>query len=353
MSLYNIEVFDRYTFGCVFHDSAERPEIKVDYLNPVDSTVTVRKTEALQNGQLLRISGDDYDFFGMVTSIGNDQEGLTTIYFRHFLAGLSIPILFDTTRQKTEALEETIVHYVRTVFVSNNDALQLIMGLSVTAETSTSYTFNLKPDTEGGRYCVVDLYDALIAPALSKYGVAIAVDADPQAKTIELTVRKVADAVTIEADLPNIFDCRATVAETSNDINKLIVYNDANFSDRIIYYLHPDHTYDTNNTDRIAPVSRQIDIVSVSSGQTFAEAAADAAEDAFGSLDISNLIEVDMAADDPLVRPMERQIGETTTVIRSGKAYKSVLTGYSVGRYATLIYGAMRLDITDLIRKGV
>ena len=352
MSLCNIEVFDRFTFGCVFHDSVERPEIRVDYLSPVDSTVEVRKTEALQAGQLLRISGD-LDFFGMITSVGNDQEGLTTVYFRHFLAGLSIPILFDTTRQKRESLEETIAHYVHVVFVTNNDSLQTIEGLSITAETSTSYTFNLKPDTEGGKYCVVDLYDALIAPALSKYGVAVAVDADPQAKTIALTVRKVAEAVTIEADLPNVFDCRATVAETSNDVNKLIVYNDANFSDRIIYYLHPDHSYDTNNVDRITPVSRQIDIVSVSSGQTFAEAAADAAEEAFGSLDISNLIEVDTATDDPLVRPLERQIGETTTVIRSGKAYKSVLTGFSLGKYATLIYGAMRLDITDLIRKGV
>ena len=352
MSLCNIEVFDRFTFGCVFHDSVERPEIRVDYLSPVDSTVEVRKTEALQAGQLLRISGD-LDFFGMITSVGNDQEGLTTVYFRHFLAGLSIPILFDTTRQKRESLEETIAHYVHVVFVTNNDSLQTIMGLSITAETSTSYTFNLKPDTEGGKYCVVDLYDALIAPALSKYGVAVAADADPQAKTIALTVRKVAEAVTIEADLPNVFDCRATVAETSNDVNKLIVYNDANFSDRIIYYLHPDHSYDTNNVDRITPVSRQIDIVSVSSGQTFAEAAADAAEEAFGSLDISNLIEVDTATDDPLVRPLERQIGETTTVIRSGKAYKSVLTGFSLGKYATLIYGAMRLDITDLIRKGV
>lgn len=352
MSLYNVEVFDRQTFNCVFHDSIERPEYHVDYLNPVDSTAAVRKTELLQEGQLVRINGDDYDFFGVITSIGNDQEGLTTIYFRHFLAVLSTPILFDTTLQKNTSLETVIAQYIQSEFISNEDTLQNIVGLSVTAETSTTFTFSLKPDTEGGRYCVVDFYDALIAPALSKYGVAISVDADPQAKTIGLTVRNVAEAVTIEADLPNVFDCRVTVAETSNDINKLVIYNDANYNNKITYYLHSDRTYDTNNTDRILPVSRQINAVSVASGQTFAQAAADAAEEAFGDIDISNLIEVDMATSDRLIKPMSREIGERTTIIKGGKAYKSILTGFTVGNYTTLIYGAMRLDITDLIRKG-
>lgn len=352
MTLYNVEVFDRQTFNCVFHDSVERPEYRVDYLSPVDNTASVIRTEVLKEGQLIRINGEDYDFFGVITSVGNDQEGLTTIYFRHFLAVLSTPILFDTTLQKNTSLETVIAQYIQSEFISNEDTLQNIVGLSVTAETSTTFTFSLKPDTEGGRYCVVDFYDALIAPALSKYGVAISVDADPQAKTIGLTVRNVAEAVTIEADLPNVFDCRVTVAETSNDINKLIIYNDANFSSKITYYLHSDRTYDTNDTDRILPVSRQINAVSVASGQTFAQAAADAAEEAFGDIDISNLIEVDMATSDRLIKPMSREIGERTTIIKGGKAYKSILTGFTVGNYTTLIYGAMRLDITDLIRKG-
>ena len=88
-------------------------------------------------------------------------------------------------------------------------------------------------------------------------------------------------------------------------------------------------------------------------GQTFADAAAEAAEEIFGDVDISNLIEVELANTDRLVKPAERQIGEKTTIIKGGKAYKSVLTGKTVGSKTTLIYGAMRLDITDLIRKGV
>jgi hypothetical protein len=352
MSLYNVEVFDRQTFNCIFHDSIERAEYRIDYLNPVDNTAAVRKTEVIQEGQLIRINGEDYDFFGVITSVGNDQEGLTTIYYRHFLYALSQPILFNCEYQKTTSLEATIAHYVNDVFVSNNDTMQNIVGLQVRFQTNTTFTFSLKPDTEGGRYCVVDLYDAIIAPALSKYGVAIAVEADPQEKTIELVIRKVADAVTIEADLPNVFDCRVTVAETSNDVNKLLIYNDADFSETKIYYLHQDRTYDTNNVDRILPVARKIDIVSVASGQTFAQAAADAAEETFGDIDISNLIEVDMANTDKLIKPMSREIGERTTIIKGGKAYKSVLTGMTVGSYTTLIYGAMRLDITDLIRKG-
>jgi hypothetical protein len=352
MSLYNVEVFDRQTFNCIFHDAIERPEYHVDYLNPVDNTAAVRKTEVLQEGQLIRINGDEYDFFGVITSVGNDQEGLTTIYYRHFLYALSQPILFNCEYQKTTSLEATIAHYVNNVFVSNNDTLQTIVGLQVRFQTNTTFTFSLKPDTEGGKYCVVDLYDAIIAPALSKYGVAISVTADPQAKTIDLAIRKVADAVTIEADLPNVFDCRVTVAETSNDVNKLLIYNDSDFSEKKIYYLHPDRTYDTTNADRILPVSRKIDIVSVASGQTFAQAAADAAEETFGDIDISNLIEVDVANTDKLIKPMTREIGERTTIIKGGKAYKSILTGMTVGSYTTLIYGAMRLDITDLIRKG-
>lgn len=352
MSLYNVEVFDRQTFNCIFHDSIERAEYRIDYLNPVDNTAAVRKTEVIQEGQLIRINGEDYDFFGVITSVGNDQEGLTTIYYRHFLYALSQPILFNCEYQKTTSLEATIAHYVNDVFVSNNDTMQNIVGLQVRFQTNTTFTFSLKPDTEGGRYCVVDLYDAIIAPALSKYGVAIAVEADPQEKTIELVIRKVADAVTIEADLPNVFDCRVTVAETSNDVNKLLIYNGADFSETKIYYLHHDRTYDTNNVDRILPVARKIDIVSVASGQTFAQAAADAAEETFGDVDISNLIEVDMANADKLIKPMSREIGERTTIIKGGKAYKSILTGMTVGSYTTLIYGAMRLDITDLIRKG-
>lgn len=352
MSLYNVEVFDRQTFNCVFHDSIERPEYRIDYLSPVDNTAAVVRTEVLKEGHLIRISGEDYDFFGVITSVGNDQEGLTTVYFRDFLAALSTPILFDTTLQKNTSLEATIAQYIQNAFVSNTDECQEIAGLSVTAVTSTTYNFSLKPDTDGGKYCVVDLYDELIAPALSRYGVAVMVEADPQEKIIDLTIENISEAVTIEADLPNVFDCRVTVAETSNDTNKLIMYNAANFDSQIIYYLHTDRTYDTTNADRVTPVSREIEILTVASGQTFAQAAAEKAEEVFGGVDISNLIEVDVANSDKLVKPMSRTIGERTTIIKGGKAYKSILTGMTVGSYTTLIYGAMRLDITDLIRKG-
>lgn len=353
MKPFNLEIFDRQ-FNLISHTNVEAVSIDYDYLKPNDSDVTAKvQIDDLFIGAYIRFTRDDTELFGVITSLdAADDPLLTNIGFQPFPAAIfATEILFDTNKQGTVALETVIADLITGSWVSNTDTAQNIQGLSVTTSSSTvSWGMNLKSDTEGMHHCVIDFYDVIISRALSEYGIAIQTTADVENGTITLTIGKVTETQTIEADLPNVFEKTFLINEASKNTNKLDVYNTANYTTVITYYKHTDGTYDTTNTDRITPVVREIGTASADDGNTFPQNAASVAASVFGEVTYNNLIEITCKYEDTLIEPKNIKVGTVVSVISNLVAYASILTGYKLSdNVITLIFGSIRADLTKLI----
>lgn len=384
MKPYNIEIFNRQ-FELLAHTNVDDIALDYDYLSPDDSELIIRLTgfydtfaaqavipdggglralsipqlEGLMDevgvGAYIRMQRDDTDIFGVITSITTTDDALLTqLGIRPFPAAIfQTEILFDTNNQGTVALETVLANLITSNWISNIDTLQNIPGLSVTTTTSTvSWGMNLKSNTEGMHHCVIDFYDVLIRRALDEYGIAIQTSVDFKNDNIVLTIGKVSETQTIEADLPNVFERTFLINESSKNTNKLDVYDTTNYTTVITYYKHTDGTYDTTNSDRLYPVVREVQGASAEEGQTFAQAAASAAASVFGEVTYNNLIEITCLYDDELIQPKALKIGTVVSVIHEGVSYASILTGYKLSNNViTLIFGSIRADLTKLIRR--
>lgn len=385
MKPFNIEIFNRQ-FELLAHTNVDDITIEYDYLSPNESEITLRlagfydtfaaeaaipegnflkalsipELEGLMDevgvGAYIRMQRGDVNIFGVITSVtSSDDKLLTNIGFQPFPASIfSTEILFDTNNQGNVALETVIANIITANWISNSDTIQNIPGLSVTTTTSTvSWGMNLKSDTEGMHHCIIDFYDVLIRRALDEYGIAIQASADFENGTIELSVGKISETQTIEADLPNVFKSSFLINESSKNTNKLDVYNTANYTTVVTYYKHTDGTYDTTNSDRIYPVVREVQGASADGGQTFPQAAASAAASVFGEVTYNNLIEITCLYDDKLIQPKVMKVGTVVSVIHDGVSYASILTGYNLeDNVITLIFGSIRADLTKIIRRS-
>ena len=386
MKPYNVEIFNRQ-FELLAHTNVDDIEIDYDYLSPNESELDVRLTgfydtfaaqatisdgggmlralsvpaleglmDAVGVGAYIRFQRDDMDVFGVITSITTaDDPLLTKIGFQSFPAAIfATDILFDTNQQGTVALETVLANLISASWINSTDTIQNIPGLTVTTTSSTiSWGMNLKSDTEGMHSCIIDFYDVLIRRALEEYGIAIHTSVDFQNGAIDLTIGKVVGTQTIEADLPNVLDKTFLINEASNDTNKLVVYNSANYTSAIVYYKHTDGTYNTTNDDRLYPVVREVQAVDVDEGQTFAQATASVAASVFGEVTYNNLIEIKCMHDDSLIMPKQLSIGSVVTVIHDGTAYSSIMTGYQLeNNMINLMFGSIRADLTKLLRRN-
>lgn len=357
MKQYSIEIFDR-SFNLLCHTNAEIDGYSEDYLSPVTNEVTVFNCDA-SKGDYIRIKNRTNEYFGIISSIESQTEKVMTISYGSFLSLFDTDILFDTDLQGGNvSLEQTIANIITSMFVSNSDSSMNVSGLSVTTQGTTSnWGFNLKSDTENKHHCIINFYSVIISRALEKYGVRIKVVPNIQNKTISLIVGKsTSDIVNIESDLQNIVEKNIIIKETNNDVNKLVVYNTENYTTTRVYYLHPNGTYDTSNSNRITPVVQEIkgtapEMDGDTVKKTFAQMANSEAAEVFGSIEYNNLIELVVLNDDSLVKPYELEIGQQVNVYSKGKIYRSILTGRTIGQQTTLTFGTIRLDLTKILKR--
>lgn len=352
MRRYNVEVFDR-AFNLLDHTNVSEVTWSVDYLSPTKNTITILNCN-VHKGDYIRVHDRDSEFFGIITAVKSQSEKLMSVECASFLSVFDMDVLFDTDLQNgTSSLETVLKNLITAMFVSNSDTLQRIPGLSVeTTSSTTNWGFNLKSDTEGMHHCIVNFYNSLIVRALEKYGVVVTVTPDVQNKAIVLSIGKIADnSRIIETNLPNIVEKNVVIMETEKDVNKLVVYNTANYTSSRSYYLHPDGSYNTTNSNRITPVVQEIKAVSVEEGSTFANAADSEAVNTFGDLGYNNLIELTVANDDTLVKPYELEIGQEVHILSKGSDYKTILTGKTVSDRTQLTFGTVRIDLTKIIKR--
>lgn len=357
MRPYSVEIFDR-NFLHKVHDMVSDVEYAFDYLAPAECSVTIGSSELIYVGDFIRITNGDYSYFGIVSSITRVANDQMEIGYKPFETTFETSVVFDTSMQSKPSgtsLEQMLKDHILANFVNNSDSYQNIGSIRNISLSSTTrnWGFNLKSDKEGLERCIINLYDVLMIRSMQKYGVRVTAVPDMSARKIDIVIGTVAtNRKTIEADLPNILAKQITVRATSQSVNKLTVINAANFTTKTIYYLHPDGTYNTTNTDRITPVVNQNRAVDIPNGSTWDATAASQAADVFSEAAYNNLIELEVLNDDGMINPKDLEIGQTVRVIHDGVAYTSILTGKQVRSTTVLTFGCIRLDLTKIIKRG-
>lgn len=357
MQPFNVEIFDR-EFNLIQHYNVGAIDYNYDYLSTVENSVLIEYNENVQKGDYIRIVNNTDSYFGFISSIAVNEaiQGYSELRFKPFIALFDAPILFDTTLQgSATSLEQAIADIITNYWISNSDTDENIYGLEVeTISTTSGWGFHITSDQKGLNKAIINFMSSIIRRSLTKYQVGLYAEPDFVNKKIVVSIGvKAVSTLYIEADLPNVIEKSIVVNETTEDMNKLVIYDQADLVTNVIYYKHPDGTYDTTDDDRIVPVIYGITSVAVAEGETFADVAENAADKQFDTDTYSNLIELTVQNEDELVMPSTLTIGQTVNVISNGTSYSSILTGVERSTKTKLIFGTIRLDLTKIIKGGL
>ena len=350
MQAYRVDVFDR-NFNNFYHATIDKPLYTEDYIELKRNTVTCRTDENVKRGNIVTVTDGTRTFFGFVESTTIGESNMTITYLP-YLSVFNTQVLFDTDWQGSgRSLESVIKELIEGLFVNNSDSLQNVptIGDVNLYSSTTSWGFNLKSDKEGMHRCIVGLYDTIIRRAFNQYG--IVVDCVPNFSSGKVDVNigvRPERTYTIEADLQEVINASVKVGKVSGVVNKLLVYNDSDYSETLTYYLHTDGTYSTTDTDRVEPVSEKMQSVSVSDGRTFAQVADSAAADVFSGQGFDNNISLEL-----LPRWFDKiRIGQMVNVIHDGVVYQSILSKRELGDTCKLTFGCVRSTLTSLLQGG-
>lgn len=363
---YNVDIFDR-TLTAIGHDQLTAFSAEFDYLSPTENSFSVLENERVVAGGYIHVTGDNTDYFGYISGVTHgENRGLTmTIHHKAFVYGVfDTSVLIDYRIQyKTYTdihlvLEEAIKKMIVDTFVKSTDSEQNLPVLSEnlieTTSSTDDWTFNITPTKEGGRYTFTELYETIMAKSLFKYGVVVLAEPNFMTKKVSLKIGKVnpGSKLYFEANLPNVISASVTIRQSSSSVNKLMVYNEDDFTKVNTYYLYRDGTYSMTKPtleDRMLPVVLENRSTSVGEGETFQTATNNIADDVFGGITYDNLIELNLSSFDGMYNPSTLSIGQNAVVIHNDTKYDTMLTGMSYGLTTNLIFGMIRANLTDKI----
>lgn len=351
MKACNVDIFDRQ-MNYVWHEIASNPAIDDDYLAPSTTSIVVSRHPNAPKDGFIHIVGD-FSFFGCITDAITD-EYTTTISFLPFISIFDQQILFDTDWQgSSRTLENALSTIISDNWIHNTDTLQnmpLVVHTPDAQHSTNNWGFNLKADTEGMHHSIINFVNVLVRRSLTKYGVSMTATPDPNNHRIIINIGKVNGEHHIDADLPNVEVDTFKVNEAGKVTNKLVVWNTTNYTQKIEYYLHPDGSYGTTNTNRITPVVVSVNGVAPYDDKPFPVAAAESASSTFDGIEWSNQITLVVQNDDLMINPSDMIIGQQVKVIRNGIEYTTMLTGKTLGEETTLIFGTIRLELTKKLK---
>lgn len=331
---YKIELFDR-NFAFRSFSPLPQQDIEFDYLTMARISLDVPPIAAEKGDYAIISSGAEQIFCGVVDDVAA-KNNTTSLSLKPIQALFEAGIAARTIA--SGSVEASLADALRDNFINSGDSLQNIPGLSISTTTSTSGSLL-------GDQPLVFISD-LIRTALSVYSVVMWVDLYPQEKEVRVTIGRVADQVTIEADLPAILEREIVLGDSYGQLNKLIVLDEADVSRRAVYYLHTDGSISNEDRLRVTPVFVDTILVHAADAAEFAEQAYTQAYNALSPQQYDNMIEL-TAPISSKVFPAFLPIGSRADVRHNGKTYKSILTGFIRGALnMTLVFGVVRVDLT-------
>ncbi len=346
MSRCNVDFFDVH-FNYVHHDSIETPDIDDDYLAPEASSILVGETDLIPEQGLILVR-DNFTYLGVVENV-QDEHYQTRVSFRSFLTLFDQPVLFQTSLQNDASaisLEAEIKYLLEIYWKTSSDALQNIPINVTTTSTTTDWNLGILPNEDEGSWAIVNFYADILKTALLGYKIAVTIEPDLQNMVVNMYVGAPSQTFTIDADLPTIKINSFTINKMTSATNKLEIWNAANYTQNKYFYLHPDGTYDTTDSDRIEPVKLDVRAVTPADDQTFDQAAQEEADNTFRDISWTNYIELDVDRNDMIVDPASLRIGQIVNVLHNGSSYSTILTGKKLSYSYVLIFGTMRIDLT-------
>jgi len=151
-----------------------------------------------------------------------------------------------------------------------------------------------------------------------------------------------------------VIEKEVSIKKNEEALNKLIVVNEENPSERLSYYLAVNGTIgnDIEEAQRITPVVFETKLVTVGDDEVFEDVALLEAVETLTPEKYDNLIEITLLADDELVKPLEWSIGQETVVLHKKKEYQTILTGMEIRKGTVkLVYGAVRRELTKKLKR--
>lgn len=339
---YKLEIFGR-DFAAKDFTPIAAPKIDYDYTDLGKFDIPLPRTVDAARGDFARVSDETgtVHFEGIVDSLSIKKK-TTGLSLRPLLSLLDIKSAFDLNAQ-TDDIEHVFRLIIRNAYSGDQpDALQRI---------STVFTM---PTSTAGKLTVEEtIWNVweVAQQALKRYGVALEAQLQPENTRVRYVISKPgASGLIIEADQPNVIDCSIDLATYEGVQNKVTIINEEDTSETAVYYLHPNGSVNTTNSNRITPVIWDFQTITVGEGETFASAAEAAAKEALTPPEADDLIKVLMVRGDRLADPDSISIGQTATIIKSGVSYTGVLTGYIKDQNTVqLIFGTLRYELTKIL----
>ena len=272
MKPYNVEIFDRHFAyrASLLMDSAEFHYNYDSFANEKNSfsvkkgMITVREfAESGSEGDgsiacsdYIRFTTDNKEYAGTIIEIEENGDSYTITHSPIYKL-LDHEVLVATDDIKTTTIEAYIKQLLEDEFVNSEDEFQIIDGLTVTTSGATKGTFDFNDSSD--IYAVINLLTDLIYPAFREYLIYTDLSIDFSTKSVDVSIREIdLNEIIVESDLPNIIDKSALIRKTSDEKNKMTLYDTADYSlTAYNYYLHPsDYSFNQINDreDRFYPV---------------------------------------------------------------------------------------------------
>ncbi|MDD3369395.1 MAG: hypothetical protein PHP50_11025 [Lachnospiraceae bacterium] len=344
MQLYNVELFEP---DFTYRDSAQVEELNhsFDYLDIEKTKIKIPGTIKACKGDWIRIRNKKFEAVGIISDVKIKAKEVELEY-KPASKIFNVKTYMDFSGLDDITVELWLSNIIRSLYIDNEDSLQNVKGLEIKVTSGqTGGTFS---DYETG---INNLFSVII-DAFTLYGIVCLFSMDVQRKKVILTIgTSIAEKFTIESDLPTVLEKDITIKEAKESTNKLIVYNEADYTESVVYYRDANDNITTVDTDRVSPVVFDSTVVKVSNNKTFAEVALSKAQSTLKATQYDNLIEITTTYEDELVRPLERVIGQKADIISGTSVYSTVLTGMDFSNDSIkLIFGTIRLELTKQLK---
>lgn len=357
MKQYSIEIFDQ-TITYKSNSVIDSFDYKYDYLDPEKVKVDLLPDVVVGVGDYIHIFNDDERYIGIVEQIKEQDDGIKEVTYIDIMSLFDVQMVVDV-QYMTGNLEQYIANRITEQYINNSDSLMnKPLTVSTTSQTS-DWSIEAETMSDNTTLAEINLFDDIILPAFTSYGIAITTSINLNNKRINLSIGKnTSDTKYIEADLPNVISKNIVINQIKKQINKVIVFNQDNYSNTLTYYLHPNGSFDTNNTNRLSPVEyeyAQAKEETKREGETeivipFSDNARDKANAIFEKNKYDNLIELEILPDDELINPGALKIGQEVMVLSDGIFYSSIYTGIERRDITKLIFGTIRLELTKILK---
>lgn len=345
MRLYNVELFSP---DFEYRSSAQVDAIEhaFDYMDVEKARIELPGQIKVQKGDWIHIQRSGFEANGILSEINKKEQNLE-LQYKPFHKIFDIDIFVNIESLAAMTLERWLEQLISGIYIQNDDVLQNIKGLEI--EVLSEHDGATLENYQTG---VNNLYD-IILDAFVVYGIVCEFHMDVQEKRLILRIGSVtAEKFTIEADLNNILEKSITIKEAKESTNKLIIYNEDDYTKKVIYFRNLDNQITMEDRNRELPVVCDTVTVKVRNGRTFEETAAKKAGNTLKASIYDNLIEITVALDDGLVRPTERRIGQQADIISGGICYHTILTAMKYDENKMmLIFGAIRLELTKQLKR--